>query len=196
MFLLIPLLLLALAGCASAPSKPPVTLEQVVQMSREGVPPGDIIAKMRDSDTVYRLSGSQLARLKQQGVSDEVLDYMQDTYLRDMQLRGRMYAYDPYWWGPYPGWGPYPSWAWAYPYPYPYYVFPSHRHREPNPPPTGGRSSPGVTFNRSGLRERQPSDTSPPPSRPAAGSFSPQPSDTSPPPSRPASSARKPFTVE
>ena len=49
-----------LAACATTPALPPVTTEQILQMSREGVPAADIIQKMRDAGTVYRLSGSQL----------------------------------------------------------------------------------------------------------------------------------------
>jgi hypothetical protein len=137
------LLVVLLAACASTPSKPPVTLERVVELSRHGTPTADIIAEMRDAGTTYRLSGSQLARLRDQGVGDDVLDYMQDTYLSDMERRGRMYSYDPYgWgpystWGPYPAWGPYPTWAWGgY---YPYYYGPGFRpHRRPHGSPGGG----------------------------------------------------------
>lgn len=96
-------------------------------MSSDGLPASDIIARMDDSDTVYRLSGSELAALKERGVADEVLDYMQDTYV-DYE-RSRAYRhYDP-WWGP-----PY---AFAYPYwgyygPYYYYPYrPYLRHRAP-----------------------------------------------------------------
>ena len=73
-------------------------------MSQDGVPPSEIIQRMREAGMVYRLSGSELARLKAQGVPDEVLDYMQSTYLED----ARRQAYRDY--GPYVGgfyWGPY-----------------------------------------------------------------------------------------
>jgi hypothetical protein len=126
-----PLVLAAalLAGCATTPPKPPVTVDQVVQMSQDQVPAADIIAKMQEAGTVYRLSGSQLAKLKEQGVPDEVLDYMQSTYLAYAE-RQAVSRYDPYFWGPY--WGPYPYWYWGppgfygppywrYPYRYPYY---------------------------------------------------------------------------
>jgi hypothetical protein len=124
-----------LAGCASVQSRPPVTVEQIVQMSKEGVPAADIVQKMRDAGTVYRLSGSQLARLKGEGVSDEVLDYMQQTLLAQERARGAMdyapYWGGPYWYGPGPFWGPYPYWG---PYwgPYPYY---HHYHPRGTPPP-------------------------------------------------------------
>src|SRR2546430_4208784 len=72
------------AGCAffsSKPLPPPVTVPQIIEMSQTGVPPEDIVQKMRDSGTVYRLQASQLAQLKEQGMPDAVLNYMQQTYL-------------------------------------------------------------------------------------------------------------------
>jgi hypothetical protein len=72
------------AGCtffSSKPLPPPVTVPQILEMSKMGVPPGAIVQKMRDSGTVYRLQASQLAQLKAQGVPDAVLNYMQQTYL-------------------------------------------------------------------------------------------------------------------
>lgn len=128
-----------LAGCATVEPKPPVTIDQVVQMSREGVPAADIVQKMRDAGTVYRLSGSQLAKLKGEGVPDEVLDYMQETYLAQARARGAleygsMWGPTPYWgpyWGPYAGyypWGPY--WGRPYPYHRPYHPRPAQRPRQ------------------------------------------------------------------
>jgi hypothetical protein len=137
-------------GCASIASRPPVTTEQIVQMSREGVPAADIVQKMRDAGTVYRLSGSQLAQLKEQGVPDEVLDYMQETYLADAHARGAWY-YGSYWggpwpWGPYPYWGPYGYWGPYYPY-YPYYPYrpyrPPPQGHPPSSPPPGATPPPG-----------------------------------------------------
>ena len=111
-----------LAGCATTPPKPPVTVEQVVQMSHDQVPAAEIIARMQEAGTVYPLSGSQLAKLRERGVPDEVLDYMQSTYLAYAE-RQAIFRYDPYFWGPYwgPYWGPHPYWYrrppyWGYPY--------------------------------------------------------------------------------
>jgi len=129
-----------LAGCASRPQRVPVSIEEIVQMSIAGTPPSDIIARMEASDTVYRLSGSELARLKDQGVPDPVLDYMQDTYL-DYE-RSRAYRnYDP-WWGP-----PHPYWGWGYYgyYPYrpyyrhPYHSRPAHRSSKSKPTEAGAK---------------------------------------------------------
>lgn len=146
-----------LTGCASVQSRPPVTVERVLEMTRQGALPADIIAEMRDARTVYRLSASQLAKLREQGVDDEVLDYMQDTYLDEMERRGRISSYDPYWYGPYPGAWPYSSFAWGgYPYYWgpPYYYVPRHRH--PRPGGSGG-SGGGGSGSASPAPDRQPS---------------------------------------
>jgi len=73
-----------LGGCAALgfeQAKPPVMVSEVILMSTEGVPAETIVKKMRDSKTVYRLTAAQLAYLHDQGVSDPVIDYMQQTYL-------------------------------------------------------------------------------------------------------------------
>jgi hypothetical protein len=70
------------AGCANVPARAPLTVEQVIAMSRSGSDASTIIARMQDAGGVYRLSGSKLAALKVDGVPDPVLDYMQQTYLR------------------------------------------------------------------------------------------------------------------
>jgi len=71
-----------LSGCSTLgfETKPPVTVSEVVQMSKENVPAETIVNKMRDSETVYRLNAAQLAQLHDQGVADLVLNYMQETY--------------------------------------------------------------------------------------------------------------------
>jgi hypothetical protein len=115
-------------GCATTPRKPPVTVEQVVEMSQAGTPPADIVHKMRESGTVYRLSGSELARLKERGVSDEVLDYLQNTQLEYARNRAVMY-YSAYWGPPY--YGPHGYWhggPWLYGPPYWYSPYWRYRH--------------------------------------------------------------------
>jgi hypothetical protein len=72
-----------LCGCASPPSKPQVTVDEVVTMSKQGTPADAVIEKMRDSESVYRLSASKLLELKREGVPGEVLDYMEHTYLTE-----------------------------------------------------------------------------------------------------------------
>jgi hypothetical protein len=72
-----------LSGCAALRFKQPepVTVGQVIEMSKEGMPAEAIVKKMRDSQTVYRFTGAQLAELHDVGVADPVLDYMQQTYI-------------------------------------------------------------------------------------------------------------------
>jgi len=74
-----------LSGCAALGFKQPepVTVGQVIEMSKEGVPAETIVNKMRDSEAVYRLTAAQLADLHDQGVADPVLDYMQRTYIEE-----------------------------------------------------------------------------------------------------------------
>jgi hypothetical protein len=106
--------LLIVGGCATmqAAKPSPVTVSQVIEMSKAGTPPQDIINRIKDSGTVYRLNASQLADLRQLGVSDQVIDYMQQTYLEAVRrdqarkdLRYYRWGPDGYWYGGVPyGW--------------------------------------------------------------------------------------------
>ena len=70
-------------GCATLTFKQPepVTIGQVIEMSKQGVPAGTIVEKMRGSQSAYRLTAAQLAELHDLGIADHVLDYMQQTYI-------------------------------------------------------------------------------------------------------------------
>ncbi len=107
--------LLLLTGCATTGTTnqfQTVTVDQIVQMSKSGVSPDDIIKQIAESGTIYRLNASQLADLRQAGVSDQVINYMQQTYLdavRREQRREDMRYWAPgpggYWYGGVPyGW--------------------------------------------------------------------------------------------
>jgi len=105
--------LLLPTGCATMGTNQfkTVTVEEVVQMSKDKVPTDQIIKKIAESGTVYRLSASQLADLRQAGVSDQVINLMQQTYLdavRREQSREDMRYWSPsggYWYGGVPyGW--------------------------------------------------------------------------------------------
>lgn len=108
---------LVLAGCATVAAREPVTVGQIVAMAQAGTPSTDIIAKIRDSDTVYRLKASQLAELERKGVPPDVINYMQKTYLeavrRDQSVRDwNLWTLgdDGYWYGGCGyDWGP--SWC-------------------------------------------------------------------------------------
>jgi hypothetical protein len=125
-----------LSGCATVVEKrpPPPSLEEVVQMSKAGVPAHEIVARLVYTRAAYAVKGSELARLKEQGVADEVLDYIQESALalaraEEAYRQGQYY----YWYG-WPYWGPGP-----YPY-YPYYWW--YRYPPPPPPPPPSPPSP------------------------------------------------------
>lgn len=112
--------LLLVSGCASLgqPRPPAPTVEEIIKLSKEKVPPSEIIKRMEESGAIYRLKASELAKLREQGVADPVVDYMQQTYMEDVQRRSWMLYRDPVIYrgvGPYGiyrpfgwyGWGPY-----------------------------------------------------------------------------------------
>lgn len=117
---LLPFLLLTLLlGCASTfhPRPDPPTPDQVVEMSKAGKSADEIIQLMQDSGAIYRLSASQLSALRDKGVPDAVIDYMQQTYLEQVRRdEAWRYSYPPhwgYWYYPYPYyWHRYPYWYW------------------------------------------------------------------------------------
>lgn len=105
------------AGCASTPKRVPLTLEQVISLSKQGVPPADIINQLKETRTVFELSGSQFAKLKEAGVDDSVLDYIQRTYVMSVEFETRMRYQSLYWgwgygWPARPLYGPWPYWYW------------------------------------------------------------------------------------
>ena len=84
------LCLALLAGCAGSPRRPPPTLEQVVEMSQAGKPAEEIVRELQDTRAVYPLTGSQIARLHDQGVPDAVLDYLQNAYAESIRWDARL----------------------------------------------------------------------------------------------------------
>lgn len=88
-------MLVVIAGCASSPRPSAPTVDEIIQLSKQQVPPETIIQRMRDSRAVYYMSASQLAKLKEQGVADSVIDFMQNTQIEDVRRYG----------GPGPNWG-------------------------------------------------------------------------------------------
>lgn len=104
-------LVLLLAGCAiaSAPPQsganierltpdelarmlpkadPKLSLQEIVHMSRQGATAQDIVASIKQSGSRYALSASQVIELHGQGVSSEVLDYIQSA--REQEARDRV----------------------------------------------------------------------------------------------------------
>lgn len=57
-----------------------ISLEEIVTLSKQGVPPAEIIEKIKASDSYYPLSPTEALKLSKQGVSSEVLDYMHSSH--------------------------------------------------------------------------------------------------------------------
>ena len=121
------------SGCAafSGGCPDPVTVAQILDMSKAGTPTDQIISKIKASGTVYRLKASQLAELQTKGVPAVVIDYMQQTYVdavkRDAEYENWRHwtMCDDYWYGGVPfGW-PYET----------VYVIREHRAFERGEPP-------------------------------------------------------------
>lgn len=83
--------------------KEPISLEQVIQMSKAQTPPADIIAQLTQTRTVLQISGSQFAKLREQGVDDAVLDHLQKSFVDSVEMEARLRTQSLYW--GYGGWG-------------------------------------------------------------------------------------------
>lgn len=87
-------LVATLVACAGLGSRPaPPSIEQVLQMVRDKVETAEIIRRMQESGAIYRFSGSELARLHDQGVPDPVIDYMQATLLDSVRREEALRAF-------------------------------------------------------------------------------------------------------
>jgi len=56
-----------------------ITLTKVAEMAKSGAPDAVIISEMQRTHSVYELNSEIISYLKQNGVSDKVIDYMMST---------------------------------------------------------------------------------------------------------------------
>jgi hypothetical protein len=77
-----------------------VTVPDIIQMSKDGVSSKDIIRDIKRTHTVYGLKADQLANLRDQGVQDSVINYMEKTHMD--AIRQNQWNQD-YWWPGYNG---------------------------------------------------------------------------------------------
>lgn len=104
---------LALAGCATATPRPaPLAQADIVSMTKAGATDEEIIRRIDDTRTFFRLSADDVVRLRNEGVSDRVVTYMLETYTRAavaeqrrqdrsdyyFHYHWRFYRGYPYWW--------------------------------------------------------------------------------------------------
>ena len=106
-FLAIALALL-IAGCATTPTVPPLGEQEIVALVKSGATPQQVIEELRRTNTVLMLHGSDFARLANEGIPKQVLDYLHDQMIAEIRWRDSA-LYGPY--GPYGGrfgfgWGP------------------------------------------------------------------------------------------
>jgi len=87
------LLFVALSACAAVYTpRQPMPIDEVVRLSKSNTSPQEIIARIRSSGTAYALRGSDFAKLKAAGVPDPVLDYLQQSFVDDMDLLTRYWV--------------------------------------------------------------------------------------------------------
>jgi hypothetical protein len=86
------------AGCASTPRPVPLAQADIISMTKVGLTDEEIMRRIDDTRTVFRLNADDVVRLRQEGVSDRVVTYMLDTYTRAAveDERRRAYHYHYY----------------------------------------------------------------------------------------------------
>ena len=89
------------SGCASlndrALTRVPLTLEQIVELAKQGKEPAAIINEIRATHAVYDIAASQYAKLSKDGVPDSVLDFLQAGQLKMAERQGRREAFHDMW---------------------------------------------------------------------------------------------------
>lgn len=77
-------LAISLLGCSTLRGRKtvPMTLEDVVRLSREGESAESIIEKLKESKTAVLPKADEVVELKEQGVASEVIDYMIMSYVQ------------------------------------------------------------------------------------------------------------------
>ncbi|HTU19315.1 MAG TPA: hypothetical protein VMG10_14740 [Gemmataceae bacterium] len=76
----------AQAAAAETAARAP-SLDDIVSMTQNAVPPAQIIEQVRTSGVIYRLSADQIIWLNRQGVNAQVIQALQDTALRPAPAR-------------------------------------------------------------------------------------------------------------
>jgi hypothetical protein len=64
----------------------PMTMEEVIGLKAAGVPDEAVIAEIAQTETVFYLLAADVFTLREQGVSDEVIDFM--LYTRQLERTG------------------------------------------------------------------------------------------------------------
>ncbi len=78
-----------MVGCATPPRPTPLTQADIISMVKVGMIDEDIMRRIDDTRTVFRLSSDDVIRLRNEGVPDRVVNYMLDTYTRAVAAEQR-----------------------------------------------------------------------------------------------------------
>jgi len=85
--------LLSLSACARwYTPRTPMPIAEVVKLSKSNASSPQTIQRIRDSGTTYALRGSDFAKLKADGVPDPVLDYLQQSFVDNIDLYTRYWV--------------------------------------------------------------------------------------------------------
>ena len=80
---LVGLFLSTLVGCATRPpAPPPLSQADIISMVKSGLTDEDIMRRIDATRTVFQLSSDDVIRLRNEGVSDRLVNFMLDTYTR------------------------------------------------------------------------------------------------------------------
>lgn len=82
------------AGCATTqypatPAYSKYSVEEIVRWSRAGEPPERIVERLRSAAGFYPLTATEIVRLHGEGVSLQVLDWMQRSYVQGIRHEER-----------------------------------------------------------------------------------------------------------
>ncbi len=91
-----------LEGCATTPRPNPISMAEVISMTKADLSDDQIIQRINDTRTVFRLQTNEVVMLREEGVSDRVVNYMLDTYSRAVVAEERRNQYHYYEFGYYP----------------------------------------------------------------------------------------------
>ena len=84
---------------------PPMTVDDVIAMAKDGVGDDVILAQMKATHSAYRLTSNDIRDLKKNGVSDKVISAMiksvDEPKVTASKVVREPYP-DPYYWYPYP----------------------------------------------------------------------------------------------
>lgn len=82
---------LLLGACSVMTPRPVTPISEVVTLSKDGQPE-QVINRIGSSKTTYSLRGSDFGKLADAGVPPKVLDYLQQTFVNDVDLLTRYWV--------------------------------------------------------------------------------------------------------